>query len=102
MITHWDKKKDGILTESGMRKKLETGGYVAIFKYEYAPGTVFPDHTHSIEKIDAIVSGKFKVSMDGQEFILNPGDSIVIPKNTVHRAEVIGDKPVVSLDACKY
>jgi quercetin dioxygenase-like cupin family protein len=33
--------------------------------------------------------------------VLGPGDWIEIPRGTVHNASVMGDEPVVSLDAVK-
>ena len=37
----------------------------------------------------------------GNEFILGPGDMLLVPAGTVHTAKVIGLDPVVSLDATK-
>lgn len=34
-----------------------------------------------------MVSGKAKVTLDGKEFQLNPGDSIDIPINSWHRVQ---------------
>ena len=38
----------------------------------------------------------------GKEFILGPGDMLLVPAGTIHTAEVIGNEPVISLDATKY
>ncbi len=83
-----------------MRRKLEKRGY-SVTRYTYAPGTSFPEHSHSIDKIDAVLAGRFRMSMNGQAVILEPGDCLAVPRGTPHTAEVIGDEPVVSLDATK-
>ena len=49
---------DGPLTESALRARLESLGY-RVAKYIYEPGTVFPDHKHEVDKIDAVLSGRF-------------------------------------------
>ncbi len=33
-----------------------------------------------------------------EEVILETGDSLVVPRDAVHSAEVVGNEPVVSLD----
>jgi len=91
---------DGQITEAALRKKLEGKGF-SVSKYVYSPGTYFPDHSHSMDKMDAVLTGSFKMSMLGEEVILQSGDCLFVPRGTVHSAEVIGNQPVVSLDATR-
>ncbi len=100
MLERWNEDVDGPLTEQALRRKMEARGY-HVSRYVYPPGTYFPDHQHSIDKIDAVLSGRFRMIVEGQEVILKPGDSIAVPRGTVHSAEVVGQEPVVSLDATK-
>lgn len=99
-LERWDNNRDGLLSEKSLRKKIEAKGF-SVSKYHYPPGTYFPDHTHEVDKIDAVLSGKFRMKMLGQEVILEAGDMLYVPKGTVHSAEVVGTEPVVSLDAVK-
>ena len=91
---------DGPLTESALRTKLESLGY-RVAKYVYEPGTVFPDHRHDVDKIDAVLSGRFRLVVRGHMKVLGPGEWIEIPRGAIHNATVVGDEPVVSLDAVK-
>ena len=99
-VRHWNAAIDGQLTEAALRQKLETLGY-RVARYTYEPGTVFPDHTHGVDKIDAVVSGRFRLVVGGHLAILGPGDWVEVPRGVVHNAAVVGDEPVVSLDAVK-
>jgi quercetin dioxygenase-like cupin family protein len=99
-IEHWHPERDGPLTEANMRRKLEDRGYV-VHKYIYPPGTYFPEHDHGVDKIDGVLSGLFRMSMNGGSVVLEAGDLLVVPKHAFHSAEVVGDEPVVSLDAIK-
>lgn len=99
-VRHWNTALDGPLSEEALRRKLEALGY-RVARYTYEPGTVFPDHTHGVSKIDAVVSGRFRLVVSGHLALLGPGDWIEIPRGTVHNATVIGDEPVVSLDGIK-
>ena len=99
-VEKWDPKRDGKFSEEALRRKLEKRGY-RVSRYVYSPGTYFPDHTHTIDKIDAVVSGQFRMKTKELDVILKLGDCLAVPRGTVHRAEVVGDAPVVSLDATK-
>lgn len=99
-VERWDERRDGPLGEAALRAKLEARGY-RVSRYVYSPGTVFPDHTHGIDKIDAVVSGRFRMTLQGDAAVLEAGDCLAVPRGAVHSAEVVGSEPVVSLDATR-
>ena len=97
-IHHWDPATDSPLSIESVRKKLEAMGYTCTC-YTYAPGTIFPDHTHNVDKIDVVIKGRFMINMDGENGILRDGDYVFIPRGKLHRAAVVGDEDVVGIDA---
>ena len=99
-VRHWNEKTDGPLDQSTMKKKLENEGY-RVSTYTYSPGTYFDNHEHRVSKIDAVLSGTFRIGMNGKFINLEAGDWIEVPAGVVHSAEVLGKVPVVSLDAVK-
>lgn len=99
-LSRWNPSVDGRLTEAALRRKLEGLGY-STTRYVYPSGTYFPDHSHSIDKMDAVVSGRFKMVIGGNQVILEAGDILAVTRGTVHSAGVVGDEPVVSLDGVK-
>lgn len=100
LVRHWRPDTDGALSESALRRKLESEGY-SVSRYVYSPGTHFPEHTHGVDKIDAVLSGAFELVVEGRRTVLGPGDWIAVPRGVRHAATVVGDEPVVSLDAVK-
>ena len=100
-VEHWNVDTDGELTEASLRERLESLGY-QVSRYVYPPGTRFPDHAHAVDKIDAVLSGRFMMRIWGESIILAAGDRLAVPRGAVHSAEVVGREPVVSLDAVKY
>ena len=62
---------------------------------------MFPDHKHDVDKIDAVLSGRLRLVVRGHMKVLGPGEWIEIPRGTTHNATVVGDDPVISLDAVK-
>ena len=99
-VTRWNTALDGEFSEAGLRRKLESRGY-RVARYVYPPGTVFPDHTHGVDKIDAVIAGRFRLVIGGHVAMLGPGDWIEVPRGVTHNATVIGDEPVISLDAIR-
>jgi len=99
-VRHWNSDIDGELSESALRGRLEALGYL-VMRYVYPPGTSFPEHTHNVDKIDAVVSGRFRLVVAGHRVVLGPGDWIAVPRGVVHTADVVGDEAVVSLDGVK-
>ena len=99
-VHRWNAAADGPLTEAALRAKLEGFGY-AVARYVYPPGTHFPDHAHDVDKIDAVVSGRFRLVIAGHMAQLGPGDWVEVPRGRRHTAAVVGDEAVVSLDAIR-
>lgn len=99
-VERWNPERDGALTEAALRRDLERRGY-RVSRYVYPPGTEFPDHAHSVDKIDAVVSGRFRMTTAAGSAVLGPGDRLAVPAGAVHGASVVGDEPVVSLDATR-
>jgi quercetin dioxygenase-like cupin family protein len=101
-LEHWNPTGDGPLSEQALRRKLEALGY-SVTRYVYAPGTTFGAHTHNVDKIDAVLAGRFRMTLpdENQSVILEGGDCLWVPKGTLHSAEVVGDESVVSLDAIR-
>jgi|KBSSwiStaDraftv2_1062776.scaffolds.fasta_scaffold21733_2 mannose-6-phosphate isomerase-like protein (cupin superfamily) len=99
-VRHWNASVDGPLSEAAMRGKLESAGYL-VARYVYPPGTTFPEHSHGLDKVDAVLSGRFRMVVAGHFAILGPGDWVEVPRGVHHTAAVVGDEPVVCLDAAR-
>jgi mannose-6-phosphate isomerase-like protein (cupin superfamily) len=99
-VYRWNAALDGEFSEASLRRKLEAQGY-SVARYVYEPGTVFPDHKHGVDKIDAVVSGRFRLVIGGHVAMLGPGDWVDVPRGVTHNASVIGSEPVISLDAVR-
>jgi mannose-6-phosphate isomerase-like protein (cupin superfamily) len=99
-LERWQTGRDGPPSEDALRRDLEARGF-RVTRYVYAPGTVFPPHTHDADKVDAVVSGRFRMTMEGLSVVLEAGDRLAVPRGTLHSAEVVGSEPVVSLDATR-
>lgn len=66
--------------------KNNTIGFVEIEK-----GAVLPAHFHVHEQTTCMISGKLEMTIDGKIQVLEPGDVVVIPSNTIHSALALTD-----------
>ena len=99
-LEYWYPEPGTEHNEQRLREQLNLMGY-RVSRYVYPPGTYFPDHDHAFSKIEVVLSGRFQMGMSGTTVILEPGQALHVPKGVLHNAEVVGDQPVVSLDAIK-
>lgn len=97
-IDRWDPRRDGPVTESALRHKVETIGY-QVAAYAWPAGTVVPPQTQDRERVDAVVTGILKVTLDGESAILTAGDMVYVPRGAVRRVEVVGSATAHCLDA---
>lgn len=97
-IERWDPRRDGPLTESALRQKIEARGY-RVSARTYPPGAVAAAQAEDRERLDAVASGLLKVTLDGESAILTAGDVVYVPRGAVRRVEVVGSSPVLCLEA---
>ena len=82
----------------GIDRQRIDGERMTIVRYVYAPGSVFPAHSHPEEQITAVLSGEIEFDVDGQLTQATAGSVILIPPNVVHGARVLGDQEVETLN----
>ena len=99
-VEHWDGEKDGELNEENMEKKIKSQGY-SCQKMTFPAGMASPDHSHDVDKKDAILSGQLKFTTSGKEVILQPGDILDIPVGLVHSEAVFGNDAMTLFDATR-
>jgi len=97
-IDRWDVRRDGPLNEAALRHKLDALGYEAdpticsVDAVSTAPGEAW-------ERVEAVLSGLIKVTIDGESGILTAGDVVFVPRGAVRRVQVVGTCPASSLQA---
>ena len=97
-IERWDPRREGPVTESALRHKVESIGY-EVSRYAWPAGTVVPSQTHDKERVGAVVTGIVRITLDGESAILTAGDIVYVPRGAVRRVEVVGSFPAHCLDA---
>ncbi|HEX2200547.1 MAG TPA: diguanylate cyclase [Gammaproteobacteria bacterium] len=99
-IESWNEEIEGLLTGEKLLQKLTALGFDATLKI-HAPKTKIPDHSPESETVHAVLSGKLRLTIDGQPLSLKPGDCLFLPHGTTCSTELIGDEPVYMFEAVK-
>ena len=97
-LDRWDSRRDGPVTETSLRRKVESYGY-QVSIYIWPGGAIVPAKTEERERLDAVVSGVVKITLDGEPMILTAGDIVHVPRGAVRRVEIIGSGPARCIGA---
>ena len=83
---------------SNLQARLEAQGYWVATRL-LAPGTIFDAYSPCETRIEAVFSGQMRIVIDGRARLMGPGDWVEIPAGALVSAEIIGDEPVLDLEA---
>lgn len=83
-----------------LQSRLESQGY-RVTLHLLAPGTAFGMHCACEDRIDAVFSGQLRIVIGDVPRVLGPGDWQRVPAGASMSAEVVGDEPVLGLDAVR-
>jgi len=74
------------------------GEETSIQRFVIEPGAEVPEHDHPHEQIGVITEGAITFVVDGEELIVETGDTYVIPGDEPHGARNDGGETVVGYD----
>ncbi|MBO82735.1 MAG: cupin [Actinobacteria bacterium] len=72
--------------QPGVFVRLMWGENIMMMLVDIAPHAEVPTHTHLNEQAGRVLSGSFKLIIDGEERLLTEGDHYLIPSNVPHSA----------------
>jgi mannose-6-phosphate isomerase-like protein (cupin superfamily) len=97
-IERWDVRRDGPLTQPALEQKLRALRYDPVLR-TYPTGAVIATQRDAHERVEAVISGFIKVTIEGDAAILTAGDMVFVPRGASPRIEVIGVAPALCLEA---
>jgi quercetin dioxygenase-like cupin family protein len=71
------------------RRTLNYGERLMVVQVTLEEGVVVPVHSHPHEQITYIVEGQLAMEVEGQTYMLGPGDSLLFPGDVEHGATAI-------------
>ena len=76
--------------------RLITGAQVEVGLLRYKAGEGAKQHAHPHEQVLLVLSGRCRLTLDGEPTIIGSGMAALIPPNTPHALDVLEDAEVVS------
>lgn len=81
---------DWVEMRPGVRRRILADGQAMMqVQIDFDPGAVVPTHQHMHEQISYVLSGSMRFTIDGQDVILNAGESRQIAGNVPHSATAL-------------
>lgn len=96
MVTKKEEAKKRIFKGVSL-DSLAIGEKSIVTKMNYVKGNFATTHTHPNEQSGYVISGRYRMIVNGQEYELNAGDSYAVPGNVPHSFEVIEAGEVVDV-----
>jgi len=78
-------------------KTLTFGIRTLLSEFRLEKGSVIPIHSHPHEQIGYMISGHMTLTVNGEVYNAEPGDSWCIPSNVEHGVEVLEDSLVIEV-----
>ena len=98
-IERWDVRRDGALSQAALEQKVRALGYEPTLRI-YPAGAIAAAQADAGERVEAVVLGLVKVTLDdGDTAILTAGDIVFVPRGGARRLEVVGTSPAYCLEA---
>jgi len=93
-INHLKQPKEewrtGVLTRMCISELTGSSG-LCVFEQWCVPGTGAPLHTHKVEEVLSVLSGKAEVRLGSKTAVLSQDESVVIPAGLEHGFRNIGN-----------
>lgn len=82
------------ITKLIINPKTVCSKHVELRITEIKPGKAHESHTHEVDEILIVISGKLKERVKGETRIVVPSEVVYIPAGVKHNGEAFGDEPL--------
>ena len=93
-VLRWDEEPVEQLSV-GIGRRMLNGEAMTLAQITLGAGAVVPEHAHPNEQIATVVSGRVRFVVGGEERVVGPGESVLIPGNVPHRVDVLEESVVL-------
>lgn len=97
-VLRWEDAPVERLSPSIGRQLLNTER-VTLARVLLAAGAVVPEHRHEHEQVSTLLEGRVRFVVDGEERVLEAGESLVVRPNAPHAVEALEQSVVLDLFA---
>ncbi|MEF8773335.1 MAG: cupin domain-containing protein [Halobacteriales archaeon] len=92
-----DVEYEAVGAAEGLRKgvligEAEGAPNFAMRRFTLDAGADVPEHTNEVEHVQHVLAGEYTVGIEGEEYDVEPGDSMYVPAGAVHWYRNDGDQ----------
>jgi mannose-6-phosphate isomerase-like protein (cupin superfamily) len=87
--------------QDDVRKDWTARGYTYPRVQPYAQGWLRSEHTHDVDLIMTLLTGRMEFVFAHERFVVEPGDELSYPAHTRHSAKNLADGPTQMLESLK-
>jgi quercetin dioxygenase-like cupin family protein len=77
---------------------VATGTHQELNWVKYAPGSIYPLHSHPYEQTSVVIQGRMRLTVGDEVREVGPGDMWFASSDVPHGGEILGDEPVIFID----
>ncbi len=81
----------------GYRARMIHSKHMTSAYWTIEAGKSLPNHSHPHEQLSTILEGEFKLTLDGEERVVKPGDMAVIPGGVFHSGTAVTDCKILDV-----
>jgi mannose-6-phosphate isomerase-like protein (cupin superfamily) len=89
------------ISQDAVRRDWTARGYTYPRVQPYAQGWSRPEHTHDVDLVMTLLSGRMEFVFGERRVVVEPGDELLYPAHTLHSAKNISDGPTQMLESLK-
>ena len=89
-LYNWNEMEEEVISETLTRRYIG-GDRITLARFILKKGCSVASHAHENEQLSTVLSGSMKFVIDGEEVIVNSGQTVHIPPFTPHSAEALED-----------
>jgi quercetin dioxygenase-like cupin family protein len=97
-VFRWSELPQGAIDgeQSPARGATFSGEKIAVARYVQPAGTAVRPHARPCEQVHAIVRGRARYRVGGEERVVGPGDAVLVRAGTEYAAQVLDDLEVIA------
>jgi quercetin dioxygenase-like cupin family protein len=77
------------------RRTMATTDEAMLCEFFLERGALVPEHSHMNDQVGYVIYGRLEMTVNGEVYICQPGDSYAIPGGVLHQAFALQDTLVV-------
>lgn len=97
-VDSYDERDSVEVLDSVHLTQLAAGDRASVQHFRIEPDTVVDTHSHEHEQLGFLNAGELVFIVDGEEQLVGPNDSYVIPADEPHAAENRSDEVAVGIE----